>query len=175
MAVEIELELTYLARVIPDGVTECENITIEDMYFPAGDDHPKTRIRKKGDDHQFTRKIQIDPNDAGQQEEHNVPLTAAEYDALAQGNGRRVSKSRYYLPYGGRIAEVDVFSAPLDGLVVIEFEFDNVTDKAAFEMPTFCLADVTQEAFIAGGKLAGKTYQDIQQELERFDYKPLYS
>jgi len=32
---------------------------------------------------------------------------------------------------------------------------------------------VTQEEFIAGGLLAGKTYNDIAPELERFNYQPI--
>ena len=41
-------------------------------------------------------------------------------------------------------------------------------EKNKFGMPDFCLADVTQEDFIAGGYLAGKGYVDIEKELERF-------
>lgn len=38
-------------------------------------------------------------------------------------------------------------------------------------MPDFCLADVTQEKFTAGGILAGKKYSDIEAELEKYGYK----
>jgi hypothetical protein len=40
-------------------------------------------------------------------------------------------------------------------------------------MPGFCLADVAQELFIAGGMLCGKTYTEIEGDLERFSYKRL--
>ena len=40
-------------------------------------------------------------------------------------------------------------------------------------MPDFCLADVTQEVFIAGGMLCGKCYKDIEDDLARIGYKKL--
>lgn len=66
-----------------------------------------------------------------------------------------------------------MLSGPLAGLVIIEFEFDSIEEKNAFIKPDFCLAGVTQEDFIAGGVLAGKTYEDLKPELERFSYIPL--
>jgi CYTH domain-containing protein len=169
----LELELSYLAASTPPGLDNCEHKDLADVYFPASADHAKLRIRQKGDRYEFTKKTQADPNDAGAQHEENVELTALEFAALAQGDGRKLAKTRYYLPYQGRTAEVDVFSGPLKGLVVIEFEFDTPEEKDAFVKPDFCLADVTQEDFIAGGVLAGKTYQDIAPELERFGYEAL--
>jgi CYTH domain-containing protein len=84
-----------------------------------------------------------------------------------------VQKNRYKVTISGRPAEVDVFTGELNGLVVIDFEFDSPEEKAKFQPPTCCLADVTQEDFIAGGLLAGKSYQDIATDLERYNYKPL--
>ena len=40
-------------------------------------------------------------------------------------------------------------------------------------MPGVALVDVTQEDFITGGLLAGKTYNDIVPELKRFNYKQI--
>jgi CYTH domain-containing protein len=73
----------------------------------------------------------------------------------------------------GHPAEVDIFVGQLEGLVVIDFEFDSEEAKSAFVAPGICLADVTQEMFIAGGKLAGKRYKDIKAELDRFNYSAL--
>ena len=40
-------------------------------------------------------------------------------------------------------------------------------------MPDFCLADVTQEVFIAGGMLCGKKYESIRVPLEHLGYKKI--
>ena len=73
----------------------------------------------------------------------------------------------------GKIAEIDVFADELKGLVLIDFEFSTENEKSTFKIPDIALADVTQEEFIAGGLLAGKTYNDISSELKRFNYKRL--
>ncbi|MEK6905851.1 MAG: hypothetical protein AABX24_05615 [Nanoarchaeota archaeon] len=41
-------------------------------------------------------------------------------------------------------------------------------------MPNFCLAEVTQEDFIAGGMICGKTYEDIEDDLRKFKYNKLF-
>jgi len=169
----IELELSYLAAAIPEGLEKCEHKTLSDVYFPASAAHAKLRIRQKGDTFELTKKTQADPNNAGNQREENIQLTLEEYGALAAGEGRSLTKTRYYLPYRGLTAEVDVFEGALAGLIIIEFEFDSPEVKNAFVMPDFCLADVTQEEFIAGGVLAGKSYADLQPQLEQFRYRPL--
>ena len=41
-------------------------------------------------------------------------------------------------------------------------------------MPDFCLKEVTQELFIAGGMICGKSYEDIEENLKRFNYLKLF-
>ena len=71
------------------------------------------------------------------------------------------------------MAEVDAFVEDLKGLVLMDLESNTVQEKSVFKMPGLVLADVTQEEFIAGGLLAGKTYDDISSELKRFNYRRL--
>jgi hypothetical protein len=68
---------------------------------------------------------------------------------------------------------VDIYFEALEGLAVIDFEFENDEDLEAFTMPSICLADVTQEKMLAGGMLAGKSYQDLRPTLDRYNYRPL--
>ena len=169
MATEIEYELTYLAKELPAGLEACESKILADVYFPGTPEvHPKLHIRRKGDSYELTKKTIIDENDLGTQQEETIALSAEEYEALAQGYGKKVSKRRYYYPYQGLTSEVDVFDGDLSGLILVDFEFPDAEAKAAFVMPDFCVADVTQEEFVAGGYLAGKTIADIQTELGRF-------
>jgi len=62
----------------------------------------------------------------------------------------------------------------LKGLVLIDFEFSDEATMRSFTPPEVCLADVSQEAFVAGGVLAGKTYDDIASQLLTYNYEPLY-
>ncbi len=171
---DLELELTYLASKIPDGITSVSPSRIEDVYIPADlTKHAQLRIRRSGDSFVITKKIPLDSKDASAQMEHNIVINQDEFNDLRKSSNRLVAKDRYVIQLGGKTAEVDIFVGDLEGLVVIDFEFDSEVEKAKFVPPAECLADVTQELFIAGGSLAGKKYSELKSELNRFKYKAL--
>ena len=165
----LELERTYLAKYIPD-ISSAKHKEIIDVYFPHTSFHPTLRIRKSGQKFEMTKKTMVD-NDPSKQLEHNIMLTEDEFVALSKADGKRVSKIRYYYDFNGRTAEIDIFQEDLAGLILIDFEFDNETDKDNFPLPDFCLMDVTGIEFIAGGMLCGKKYQDIENQLQQLGYK----
>ncbi len=111
--------------------------------------------------------------DASMQEETTIKINKREFESFESADSRRVEKTRYLYNHEGRVAEFDIFEGFLDGLVVVDFEFNSENEKDSFAMPDFCLVDITQESFIAGGILAGKRIEDISDELARFGYKTL--
>ena len=171
---EVELELTYLAAKIPIELTGSKPERLIDIYVPdSGVDHARLRLRKKGNVFQITKKQPINEGDASAHNEMTIPLDEKEFEALSTSSTKQIVKDRYNVVINGSPAEVDVFLNDLAGLVLIDFEFASEADKQAFSPTDICLADVTQENFIAGGLLAGKTYSDIESDLEKFGYKPL--
>lgn len=171
--VEIELELTYLAKKIPEAINSAKPERLLDIYVPESADRPYIRLRQKGGRYEITKKKPVNDNDSSVQTEQTIPLEREEFEALSTASSRKVSKDRYRIETVSGPAEVDVFVSELSGLVLIDFEFDSPEDKEKFQPPDFCLAEVTQELFVAGGQLAGRTYKDIESELQRFNYKPL--
>ncbi len=169
----IELEKTYLAKAIPEDLLSCEFKEIIDIYIPQDKEHPTLRIRKKGDKYEMTKKEPVEGNDSSRQEEQTIRLTEEEFKVLSDLPGKRFRKIRYNYDYRGQIAEVDVFQDDLKGLVLVDCEFESLEDKEKFDMPDFCLVEVTQEKFLAGGMLCGKKYGDIEKDLKRFGYKKL--
>jgi CYTH domain-containing protein len=169
----IELEKTYLAKSLPAGLEKCKHKEIIDVYIPKAHPHPKIRIRKNGDKYEITKKEPV-ADDASHQEEQTIKITEFEFNELSKIDGKRLHKLRYYYDYKGRTAEIDVFQEALKGLVLVDFEFETVEDKAKFKMPEFCLVDVTQEKFTAGGMICGKSYEDIAENLKRFNYSKLF-
>lgn len=145
-----------------------------DIYVPSSSAHPNLRIRKNGDKYEITRKIPVSEGDASKQTEDTILLSKEEFEELSLAEGKRVIKNRFLYPYKEKTIEVDVFQGPLSGLVLMDMEFETEKEKEGFIMPEFCLAEVTQEKFVAGGMLCGKSYQDIENELEKFNYKPVY-
>ena len=170
----VELERTYLVKKFPDNLKNYKFKEIIDIYIPKSSDHPKIRIRKNGDRFEMTKKEPVIGGDASHQEEQTIVLTENEFMALNNIEGKRVRKLRYEYDYNRLSAEVDVFQDDLNGLVLIDFEFATIKEKDSFEMPDFCLADVTQETFVAGGMVCGKSYADIENGLNTFGYKKLF-
>jgi CYTH domain-containing protein len=166
----VELELTYLAKTLPTNLKKYPSKSIIDLYINNGTNHSDLRIRQNGDRYELTRKTPVEDGDASKQTEITIALNQREFESFSNADSRRVAKTRYFYDHRGRTAEFDVFKGNLTGLVVIDFEFDNEDEKELFKMPDFCLADITQETFIAGGVLAGKSISDIKNELQKFSY-----
>ncbi len=169
----IELEKTYLAKYIPINLRSCRSKEIIDIYIPESSVHPSLRLRKNGSHFEMTKKEPAKEGDASHMIEQTIVLTEEEFNDLAKVDGKKVHKIRHYYDCNGRTAEIDVFQGALKGLVLVDFEFDTFEDKDSFDMPEFCLADVTQELFVAGGMICGKCYEDIEDDLARFGYKKL--
>jgi adenylate cyclase len=185
----IELERTFLAKYLPGDLQDCESKEIIDIYIPQDVKHPCLRLRKNGDRYEMTKKAPIKEGDATIQKEQTIILTRDEFESLSKVEGKRIYKIRYYypstgstgslqagsgqVPYKDLIAEFDVFQEDLDGLVLVDFEFKGEKEKDDFRKPDFCLADVSQEQFIAGGMLCGKEYTQIEGKLKGFGYNKL--
>ncbi len=169
----IELEKTYLLKYFPKGVRNAPKKKIADIYFPKNVKHPTLRLRRAGEKYEMTKKKPVAGRDSSEQIEETIPLTKEEFAALLKASGKSSEKMRYYYPYQNRTAEITVFEKKLRGLVLVDVEFGTVEEKNKFEMPEFCLADVTQEKFAAGGMLAGKSYRDLEKNLSRYGYKKI--
>ena len=171
---EEELERTFLAKYIPDDVIKSPFVLLADNYIPKNSKHPILRIRKKGDKAVITKKYQKIQGDSSVMIEETIPLTAEEYSSLNQIDGKKFSKKRYSYEYvPGKICEIDVYQDKLKGLVVIDFEFATLEDKENFSVPEFCLLEVTNEEFVAGGMLCGKSYEDLKEKLQNLGYHKL--
>ena len=169
MPKSVELERRFLAKRLPDGLENCESKEILDIYIPSSERHPQLRIRKNGSKFSITRKVPLS-EDLTQMTEETLVLSEAEFGELASIRGKRVHKMRYDYNIGGRLAEINVFLDGLEGLVLVDFEFENLEEMRSFVMPDFCLADVSGEEFVAGGFLCGKGYADIETDLSRLNY-----
>jgi CYTH domain-containing protein len=168
-----ELERTFLARYIPQGIQSFDCKEIIDIYIPKAARHPVLRLRKSGDRYEMTKKEPIKEGDASHMNEQTITLTREEFDALKRVRGKMVHKFRYIYPFGANKAEIDVFQENLEGLVIIDFEFNSMEEKDSFKMPEFCLAEVTQDEALAGGMLCGKSYSNIESALKKYGYRKL--
>lgn len=167
----VELELTFLAKKIPEEIQGISPVRILDIYIPENASHAHLRLRQKGEKYVITKKLPVKEGDVSAQEEKTISLTKEEFEALAKCSKKRVVKDRYSFYRGEVLVEVDVFREDLKGLVLVDFEFESEEAKEKFVAPDYVLADVTQESFIAGGVLSGKKYEDLEEKLNEFEYK----
>ena len=166
-----EFERTFLVASIPEGLHSSESKEILDIYLPHTSDHPQLRIRKSGDRYDITKKQPAVEGDASHQIEQTIPLTKEEFVELATLPGKRVHKLRYYYQEGGVAYEVDVFKDMLEGLVLADVEFSSYEAMQNFTPAEWLLTDVTQEKFIAGGMLCGRSYEDIEEDLAKYSFQ----
>ena len=165
---ELEIEVAYMPKELPPELLKGNPTRIVDIYLSAETELlSKLRLRQKGESYEFTKKVNLDPDDLSIQEEYNTPLSKAEFEILRSAGGREVVKDRYKVPLGEHIMEIDIFREKLEGLIIIEVEFKNQAAKEAFAAPAYFGNEVTQEDFIAGTYLAGKSLDAIQADIDR--------
>jgi adenylate cyclase len=169
----IELEKTYLIKYLPENLQNFPAKEIIDIYIPEKSEHPKIRIRKNGSKFEITKKEPVNEGDSSHQEEQTIILTKEEFDFISKLPGKKSCKIRYDYKYENLTAEIDIFQENLSGLILVDFEFKTLKEKDSFKMPDFCLVDVTQEKFLAGGMLCGKSYSDIEENLKKFSYSKI--
>lgn len=173
MSQELEIERTYLARVLPLGLERCPSKEIVDLYLPRKADHAKLRVRRSGDSYAITKKTPVSEASASIQTEETIRITPEEFKAISRADVRKIEKRRYLFPYGDLTAEIDVFGGKLKGLVLIDFEFKTPELAQSFLMPDFCLADVTEEDYIAGGVLSKYSYAKLKPFLKGYGYQKI--
>lgn len=166
-----EIELTFLPKSLPD-LTNVESKEMLDIYIPKDSEFPNLRIRRQGERYEITKKERVG-SDFSHHIETTIPLTKAEYELLQTLEGKRTAKTRFYYHENGVSYEIDVFKEKLAGLVVVDIEFNSAKEKDEFKAPEWLGTDITQEEFIAGANICGKSYEDIKEDLDRLNYIPM--
>jgi len=166
----IEREKRYLLRELPAGIDRAEaHLQITDNYITG----TRLRIRKVRDPKtnkwvvKFTQKFAPDGADFSRTTITNIYLNAVEADTLGVFASNEIRKNRYPFEFEGRRFSIDVFLGDLLGLVLAETSFDDDTEMDTFLLPSFALADVTDNPAFTGGRLCEMTFDDIRKEVER--------
>ena len=134
----MEIERKYLVRKLPENLEQYNKKEIAQGYLCT---EPVVRIRRSNDDYYMTYK----GDGLMVREEYNLPLTQDAYDhRRPKIDGLLIAKTRYLIPLDGKLtAELDVFEEDLNGLVIVEVEFNSVEEANAFHAPDWFGEDVT--------------------------------
>jgi CYTH domain-containing protein len=166
----VERERRYLLHELPAEMDRADaHLQITDNYITG----TRLRIRKVRDPKtnkwtvKFTQKFAPDGVDFSRTTITNIYLNAIEADTLAVFASNEIRKNRYPFEFEGRHFSIDFFLGDLLGLVLAETSFDDDAEMDTFPLPSFALADVTNNPAFTGGKLCEMTFDDIRKEVER--------
>ena len=166
----VERERRYLLRDLPEGLTRADHhLQITDNYITG----TRLRIRKVRDPKtnkwvvKFTQKFAPNTHDFSRTIITNTYLNAIEAETLSMFDANEIRKNRYKFEFEGRTFSIDMFIGDLLGLVLAETGFESDEEMDNFPLPSFALADVTNNELFTGGRLSELTFADIQSEIER--------
>ncbi len=132
----MEIERKFTIKTLPEHIESYSHAQITQAYLCT---EPVMRIRKQDEEYVFTYKgkgLMV-------REEYNLPLTKEAFDKLLpKADGNIISKTRYFIPHGELLIELDVFTSPTN-LIMAEVEFPDEESALSFTPPDWFDADVT--------------------------------
>jgi CYTH domain-containing protein len=162
-----EVERKFLLAVTPPDIAFHSDIT--DLYIP----NTTLRLRRMQAEHEVTfklgQKLRVQPGDTRVILHTNFYISEAEYVLLASAlPSHRLEKRRFFLKVGDIPMAIDQFQGQLEGLVIAEVDFGPNGDPASLAMPSFALAEVTDDERFTGASLALTTRPQLKEILEEF-------
>lgn len=146
-----EIERKFLVRKLPEDLAAFPHAQIEQGYLAIADGGIQVRLRSAGQKHSLTYKR----GRGHSREEREVELTPDQFRVLWPGTeGKRLVKTRYEIPLGDRVVEIDVYKGRHTGVVVAEVEFNDEQSAASFESPAWLGDDVTHDSRYSNQLLA---------------------
>lgn len=145
-----EIERKFLVPHPPDAFAQYPSDEIRQGYVSL-DDGTEVRVRQRGQHYFFTVKS------AGHlvREEVETEITEAKFSELwEKTEGRRLTKTRFSIPYGTFTVELDTYGGSLEGLVTAEVEFESPEDAEKFVPPPWFGDEVTFDSRYKNNSLA---------------------
>lgn len=165
-----EVERKFLLTAIPPGSMFQADIT--DHYII----NTTLRLRKVQTERdvtfKFAQKLRARPHDARVIFHTNFYLSETEYVFLVSTlPSHRLEKKRFRFHGEPRPMGIDQFQGPLEGLVMAEVDFGPNGDPSSLTMPSFAVAEVTDDERFTGARLAVTIRPQLQTLLDEFTIK----
>ncbi len=135
-----ETELKYLIDLdklpIDIDLNETKSKQLRQGYIAIGADGSETRVRETNNGEKF--ELTIKSPGMVSRPEQNISISQEMFEGLwRQTEGRRIFKTRHYIPYDEYTIELDIYEGKLAGLVTAEVEFDGRPTEAMIRATTF--------------------------------------
>ena len=149
---QCEIERKFLIKRLPAEITKARRYSIEQGYLVMEAHDRHMRLRKAGRQTSLTFKL---VRSRASREEREIKLTPKQFAALWPATkGRRLTKTRYELPWKELKIEVDIYHGRNRGLIVAEVEFPNHASRRKFKPPRWFGREVTGEKRYSNVRLA---------------------
>jgi CYTH domain-containing protein len=170
-----EMHRSFLIEGLPEPLTRASaHIQIFDNYI-AG-----TRIRLRSvrdprdpDTAVWTRILQqrfpVSEDNLACMRFAEVYLNDAEYAQFEVFEGTEIRKNRYFHEFDRRTFAFDVFLGKLWGLNIARVEFMTLDELDQFVPPPFAVLEVTNNPFFLGEVLVTKSFEDVRNEVAKFE------
>ncbi|CAA6678488.1 Unannotated [Lentimonas sp. CC4] len=139
MSACIEIERKFLIPRPPalEGVPSTQ---LRQGYIATG----STEVRLRDADGSYT--LTCKRGDGLVRREEEIEIDAAQFNALwTLTEGQRIDKTRYRIPQGELLIELDVYHDSLSPLIVAEVEFKSEAASASFSLPDYFGDEVTED------------------------------
>jgi len=144
-----EIERKFVVDRLPDEIAAGASQHIRQGYLSI--EPAAVRLRSRDD---ATYELTVKSPGGLRRAEVNLPLTADQFEELWPLVQRSVEKHRALHEIDGGTAEIDVYHGKLDGLVVVEVEFQSEADAQAFTPPAWFGVEVTEDPRFRNSSLA---------------------
>lgn len=142
----MEIERKFLVKELP-SLIDIPFKKITQVYVSS----PKIRVRRLGDKYIATKKSQ----GTMVREEIEWEITESEWQKYYEENKNMcVEKTRYYIPLGEYIAELDIYEGKNKGLLTVEVEFPTYEQAIKFTPPSWFGKDITEKVEYQNKNLA---------------------
>jgi CYTH domain-containing protein len=156
--IHLEIEKKWLIDIskLPMSLDSYPNKRLVAGYF-EGENHEKIRIRQEGD--KYFKVIKGPRTNEGMVRDiglGDIEIIKEEFEGLwPRTEGKRLSKTRYFIPVNGFTAELDVYDDFKNtGFYTIEVEFTSIDDGKKFVPPDWFGREVTNESGYSSRELA---------------------
>lgn len=141
-----EIERKFVVTDLPEGLNLAEFDCVKiDQGYLAVDERGAVRLRRKGEKFFITYKGAPTTHEA-ERIEREPELTREQFETLWPATiGRRIEKTRYMIPFGDRMIELDLFEGDNAGHMLAEVEFISRTQSDNFQPPEWFGLEVTAD------------------------------
>lgn len=146
-----EIERKFLVSNLPENLDSYPKKEIMQGYLAIAPDGTEIRLRKKGKKYYQTVKT----GGGKTRGEFETEITEDQFNTFWQATeGKRVEKTRYEIPHGNNVIELDVYDKNLGGLLSAEVEFKTEAESNKFVAPEWFGSEVTEDSRYKNQNLA---------------------